>query len=46
MNAWCLKDRKQVEVKIVETSTLKNGKTVRTGKCPICGTKIFQLSRT
>ena len=43
MEAYCVKDRKKVEIKNPVKVTLKNGKQATQGVCPICGTKVFRI---
>ena len=41
--AFCVKDRKNVEVKNPKTVTLKNKVLALTGTCPICGKEVFRF---
>jgi hypothetical protein len=43
MQAYCVKDRKKVEIKNPKKITMKNGKPATQGVCPICGTKVFRI---
>ncbi len=43
MEAYCVKDRKKVEIKNPVKVTLKNGKQATQAVCPICGTKVFRI---
>ena len=45
MQAYCVKDRKKVEIKNPKSITMKNGKPAITGICPICGTKVFRIGK-
>ena len=45
MQAYCVKDRKKVEVKNPRSITMKNGKPAIQGVCPICGTKVFRIGK-
>ena len=41
--AYCVKDKKKVEVQNAEQVTMKNGKPALSGLCPVCGTKVFKI---
>ena len=41
--AYCVKDKKKVEIKDPVAITMKNGKPALEGKCPVCGTKVFKI---
>jgi hypothetical protein len=43
--AYCMKDRKKVEIKDAKQITLKNGRPAMQGVCPICGTKVFRIGK-
>ena len=45
MQAYCVKDRKKVEIKNPKAITMKNGKPATQGICPICGTKVFRIGK-
>jgi predicted RNA-binding Zn-ribbon protein involved in translation (DUF1610 family) len=45
MEAFCLKERKKVEMKDPKQITMKNGKPATQGVCPNCGTKIFKIGK-
>ncbi len=45
MEAFCLKERKKVEMKDPRQITMKNGKPATQGVCPNCGTKIFKIGK-
>ena len=42
-SGYCMKERKQVEIKGPEEVTTKNGRRAVRGVCPDCGTKIFRM---
>jgi len=42
---YCLKCKKQTEIKDAQEITMKNGKPATTGTCPECGTKIYKIGR-
>jgi hypothetical protein len=46
MEAFCLKERKKVEMKDPKQITMKNGKPATQGICPTCGTKIFKIGKS
>ncbi len=46
MEAFCLKERKKVEMKDPRQITMKNGKPATQGVCPSCGTKIFKIGKS
>ena len=43
MEAYCVKDKRKVEIKNPKQVKLKNGKPATSGVCPICGTKVFRI---
>ncbi len=45
MQAYCVKDRKMVEIKNPKTITMKNGRPATQGICPICGSKVFRIGK-
>ena len=46
MQAYCVKDRKKVEIKNPEKVTLPNGRTAVKGQCPICGTTVYTFVKS
>lgn len=45
MQAYCVKDRKKVEIKNPKAITMKNGRPATQGVCPICGAKVFRIGK-
>jgi endogenous inhibitor of DNA gyrase (YacG/DUF329 family) len=43
--AYCMKCRKNVEIKDAKHIILKNGRPSVQGTCPTCGTKVFRLGK-
>ena len=43
MQAYCVKDKKKVEMKNPTKVKMKNGRTAFKGTCQICGTKVFRI---
>jgi len=43
VEAYCLKDRKKVEMKNPREEVMKNKRKALVGTCPICGTKIVKF---
>jgi NAD-dependent SIR2 family protein deacetylase len=41
--AYCVKDKKKVEVQNPQKITMKNGKPAIQGTCPECGGKVFRI---
>lgn len=41
--AYCVKDKKKVEIKNPTKITMKNGKPATKGTCPICGGSVFRI---
>jgi hypothetical protein len=41
--AYCVKDKKKVEIQNAQKITMKNGKPAIQGTCPICGGKVFRI---
>ncbi len=45
MQAYCVKDKKMVDIKNPKSITMKNGRPAVTGTCPICGNKVFRIGK-
>ena len=45
MEAYCVKDKKKVEIQNAQAITMKNGKPATVGICPLCGTKIYRIGK-
>jgi hypothetical protein len=43
VQAYCVKDRKMVDIKNPQQVTLKNGRSATQGTCPECGTKVTRI---
>ena len=43
VQAYCVKDRKKVEIKDPKKVKLKNGRPATSGTCPKCGSKVFRI---
>ncbi|HEX9989042.1 MAG TPA: DUF5679 domain-containing protein [Chloroflexia bacterium] len=43
VQAYCVKDRKMVDMKDPQQITLKNGRSAMQGTCPECGTKVTRI---
>lgn len=41
--AYCVKDKKKVEMKNPIKVKLKNGRSAYKGQCPICKGKVFRI---
>jgi hypothetical protein len=41
--AYCVKDKKKVEIQNAQQITMKNGKPAIQGTCPVCGGKVFRI---
>ena len=41
--AYCVKDKKKVEIQKPQAITMKNGKPATQGTCPLCGGKVFRI---
>jgi len=41
--AYCVKDKKKVQVQNPQKITMKNGKPATQGTCPVCGGKVFRI---
>ena len=46
MQAYCMKCRKQVEIKNPKSITMKNKRPATQGQCPNCGTKVFRIGKS
>ena len=40
---YCVKDRKKQEMIETEEVTMKGGRRALSGKCSVCGTKMFKI---
>lgn len=45
VTGFCMKCKTSREIADAQPTTLKNGKPAVTGKCPVCGTKIFKIGK-
>jgi hypothetical protein len=43
MQAYCVKDRKKVEIQNPKAIVMKNGRKATKGTCPKCGGKVFRI---
>jgi NAD-dependent SIR2 family protein deacetylase len=43
--AYCVKCRKQVEIKNPKQVVFKNKRSATSGTCPKCGTKVFRIGK-
>ena len=43
MEAYCVKDKKKVEIQNAQAITMKNGKPATQGTCPVCKGKVFRI---
>ena len=43
VQAYCVKERKKVEMKDPKEIKMKNGRPAVQGVCPSCGTKLFKI---
>ena len=41
--AYCVKDKKKVEIQNPQKITMKNGKPATKGTCPMCGGSVFRI---
>ena len=41
--AYCVKDKKKVEIQGAQKITMKNGKPATQGTCPVCGGQVFRI---
>ena len=46
MQAYCVKDRKTVEIKDPKPITMKNVRPATQGICPICGSKVYRIGKS
>ena len=45
MDAYCFKCRTQREIPNPTHVTLKNGRTMTQGICPVCGARVFRIGK-
>ncbi|MFV2063511.1 MAG: DUF5679 domain-containing protein [Chloroflexota bacterium] len=43
VEAYCVKDKKKVEIVDPQKITMKNGKPATKGTCPICKGSVFRI---
>ena len=43
MKAYCMKEKKMVEMKNPKSVTMKNGRKAMKGTCSKCGTNMFRI---
>ncbi|MFN8160495.1 MAG: DUF5679 domain-containing protein [Solirubrobacterales bacterium] len=43
--AYCVKDRKKVEIQNPQPVTMKNGRPAVKGTCPECGGSVFRIGK-
>lgn len=43
VQAYCVKERKKVDMKDPKEITMKNGRPAVKGVCPSCGTSLFKI---
>jgi len=41
--AYCVKDKRKVEIQNPQSITMKNGKPAIKGTCPMCGNSVFRI---
>jgi hypothetical protein len=41
--AYCVRDKKKVEIQGAQQVTMKNGKPALKGTCPECGNAVFRI---
>ena len=41
VQAYCVKDKKKVNIKNPQSVVMKNGRKAMKGQCPICGNTVF-----
>ncbi len=46
MQGYCMKCRTMREMKETKVVTMKNGRPATQGVCPVCGTKMFRISKS
>jgi Zn finger protein HypA/HybF involved in hydrogenase expression len=46
MQAYCMKCRTKKEMKALKAITMKNGRHASQGVCPVCGTKMFRITKS
>lgn len=45
VTAYCVKERKKVDMKDPKQVTMKNGRPAVQGICPSCGNKLFKIGK-
>jgi len=43
MTAYCMKCKREREIKNPQKTTMSNGRNAVRGTCPVCGTKMFKF---
>lgn len=45
MEGYCVKCKAKREMTDTKSITMKNGRPATSGKCPVCGTKVFRIGK-
>lgn len=45
MEAYCVKDKKMVQIKNPQEVTMKNGRPAVKGTCPNCGNTVMRIGK-
>lgn len=45
VQGYCVKCKKQREIKGAKATKLKNGRPAVTGTCSVCGTKMYKIGK-
>ena len=43
VEAYCMKCKQKRDMKDAKEVTMKNGRSAKSGVCPVCGTKMFKI---
>lgn len=46
MKAYCMKCRKEIEMRNPRSVRMRNGKPAIEGLCPVCATKVFRIGKS
>ena len=45
MEAYCVRDKKMVEIQNPQQITMKNGRPAVKGTCPVCGNTVMRIGK-
>lgn len=46
MDAFCMKCKREIEIKEPRQVKMRNGRPATEGLCPLCGKKVFKIEKS